>query len=480
MQLFSKLRKIFKIFQLLALVLISLLFANCGANKLTSQEISAKLAAREAPHRSAECQNFISHLPRNVTAGAYWVPLDWDHPSGEEILIYFYQYSIPESISEGKKPVVFFNGGPGVSAQSSVQLLANSQNLGKNRVIFLDQRGTGCSSSFPDDLDPSILSHKIKQFGVRSIVRDAEALRELIFGKSWSVAGHSFGSSIVMDYIHYAPDHVDSAYIYGNSVSNDPVAWSLGRIQSQERITQAYYDRYPDDKNLILKLKSMILDDDCFEDAHKKFRLCGGSLFDAAGLYLGFTDQWETFHNNLNKLRVSAFLPRQLILPTLKSQIFDQIDSQFNLPAYLLGNMTSGQDTKEICTKAYKLFKDSRAKNQEYLDSLLIDCRFLSELSIKGHEVIKKINFPNPNFIEHLQHELSKGNISLKIFTGKLDSLTSKESLMPLKNSLRPFSRNVTFFELEGGHEGYYVNKEFWDQIFQNSALYPSSHTNDI
>ena len=83
-------------------------------------------------------------------------------------------------------------------------------------MIYLDQRGNGCSDPYPagpvNTQFTTMTAQRLALYGSRSIVRDAEALRELLLGpgKSWSAFGQSFGGEIVHRYVEMLPQSPDA------------------------------------------------------------------------------------------------------------------------------------------------------------------------------------------------------------------------------------------------------------------------------
>ena len=172
----------------------------------------SEVAEDAIPMANEECKDFQEQeIPKDWFQGTLTVPEDVSHPEGAKVNIFYYGNINPDSI-----PTVFFNGGPGHSSHGSEVFLAKYQrlfDLGKKvSVIFLDQRGTGCSSGYPRGRDDATLQ-RLRLYGTRGIVEDAEALRAKLWpGKPWIASGQSYGGYIVHRYVMLHPEGLRAAF----------------------------------------------------------------------------------------------------------------------------------------------------------------------------------------------------------------------------------------------------------------------------
>lgn len=106
---------------------------------------------------SVACKNFIASLPSDYMSGFVEAPEDPNDKSSPSLQIFYYG-----KIFSGVTPVAFFNGGPTSSSWGSYGVLSKAQksnaDYAKVPFIFIDQRGTGCSTPYPavnslEDLD---------------------------------------------------------------------------------------------------------------------------------------------------------------------------------------------------------------------------------------------------------------------------------------------------------------------------------------
>ena len=88
------------------------------------------------------------------------------------------------------------------------------------RVLLLDQRGTGRSTSIGYQSlarfkSPQEQADYLKLFRADNIVRDAEAIRKELKIDRWSVLGQSYGGFCSACYLSIAPEGLREAFITG-------------------------------------------------------------------------------------------------------------------------------------------------------------------------------------------------------------------------------------------------------------------------
>ena len=115
-------------------------------------------AAQEGPGNplplSAETIPCPMNLPEGdidgetIICGQIEVPENWDNP-GERTLVITYAIAKANSESPFADPIIFFEGGPGISALEEIELLVDGMtHLRMTRdIIYFDQRGIRFSSA---------------------------------------------------------------------------------------------------------------------------------------------------------------------------------------------------------------------------------------------------------------------------------------------------------------------------------------------
>ncbi len=179
--------------RILFFILISTLVSGCAffvkSNRTPAQEqiSSGELRPKSSPKNFTapfpipdECTMFINGLPTDYEFG--WVksledPRRIDLPP-------VYTFIITEEFRT-KLPSLIFNGGPNSDSHGVQQTTDKVQEV-LNRplwIVFIDQRGTGCSTPYPK-------RRKFNEYifwGARGIVRDAEKVRGALGVKQWNL-----------------------------------------------------------------------------------------------------------------------------------------------------------------------------------------------------------------------------------------------------------------------------------------------------
>ncbi|MBP9709090.1 MAG: alpha/beta fold hydrolase [Oligoflexales bacterium] len=151
--------------------------------------------------REDRCLQFKNNLPTDegyvqgyIKTNIYGIQNGIEAYDQDELIDVFYYGYISEDKSQ--VPIVFFNGGPASSSHSSWEnlykdIVADT----KQTYIMIDQRGTGCSTAYPDSsyFDLLIDFRTYRYFSSRFIIRDAELVRTKLFGENskWKIFGQS-------------------------------------------------------------------------------------------------------------------------------------------------------------------------------------------------------------------------------------------------------------------------------------------------
>lgn len=241
------------------------------------------------------CHLLKAVLPTNYAQKTIEVPEDWSNPNGPKINIFYYWNE--KALHESQRtPVLFFNNGPASSSYGSF-LNFRSQGLSDLLpLVFMDQRGTGCSSPYPSEVE------RIRHYGTRSIVLDAETIRKQLIGLSgkWNVFGHNYGGLIVRRYLEIAPRSVATAVSYGYSGANNPEQLAA-RYLAQKQALDRFLIRYIDMESYLQKLRAK-LDDvkPCFGNQYSQ--VCGRDIIDLVGFWLIYQENWVPLREELLKL----------------------------------------------------------------------------------------------------------------------------------------------------------------------------------
>ncbi len=234
-----------------------------------------------------------------ITEHEFSVPLDHLHADSRRITVFAREVSDPEG--PDRPFLVFFQGGPGMEASRPTRHPTSpgwlERALRDFRVLLLDQRGTGRSTpvgSLPG-LTPAQQADYLKHFRADSIVRDAEWIRRELGVDRWSVLGQSFGGFCVTAYLSTAPEGLREALITGGlppvgRPTDDVYAATYRRVLDRNR---QYYERYPDDRARVLKLRKRLDAEDVRLPSRDRLT---GRRFRQLGSMLGMSDGAEHLH----------------------------------------------------------------------------------------------------------------------------------------------------------------------------------------
>ncbi len=233
-----------------------------------------------------------------MTEREHDIPLDHTAQDGPTITVFSREVADPDGLD--RPYLVFLQGGPGGEATRPTAPPTGwmKRALRDYRVLLLDQRGTGRSTpvgDIPGDT-PEAQARYLTHFRADSIVRDAEWIRRELGVERWSILGQSFGGFCSLTYLSVAPDGLREAFITGglSPIGRPPDDVYAATWQRVIEKNEAYYERYPDDRQRLAAIARRLEDED--------LRLPTGDRltsrrFRQLGLKLGMSDGWELIHH---------------------------------------------------------------------------------------------------------------------------------------------------------------------------------------
>lgn len=268
-----------------------------GCAKTNRQEEPAKVAFSPA---STDCQKFIASLPADVSHGFLEVPENYADPDGLKTKVFYYG-----RLGRGGMPVIFFNGGPASSSHDSYKVfemqreayaLAAEKALVSTleSFLYIDQRGTGCSSPYPDrDEKDGNAVPRLAYYGTREIVRDAETLRRKLFGEKsrWIVFGQSFGALLAKRYVELAPEGLHAVFAHGYSLTTDLTEWMVERISAQHANVSRYFKENPAVEKRFLAFRRAVGPDVCLRRDGEE--ICGREITHLAKYFTFFSSDMQ-------------------------------------------------------------------------------------------------------------------------------------------------------------------------------------------
>lgn len=241
------------------------------------------------------------------------VPLDWsDAERSLGITVFAREIVDPVRRHDDLPYLVFLQGGPGGKGPRPTEATGwLGQALCTHRVVLLDQRGTGRSSRIDGAVitaigDDAAAAAYLRHFRADSIVRDAEFLRQTVFGdKPWSTLGQSYGGFLTLSYLSFAPEGLRACYVTGGLASVHPDAAEVYRrtYPRTEQKNREFYRRYPHDEAVVGRIADLL----AAGDVH----LPDGDVltvrrFQSLGIDFGMKPGYERMHYLLDEAFASG------------------------------------------------------------------------------------------------------------------------------------------------------------------------------
>jgi pimeloyl-ACP methyl ester carboxylesterase len=446
--------------------------------------------------RSEKCANFKASLPGDWFQSTAQLPEDPSQPLGRKIEVFYYG-----KLNAGTVPVVFFNGGPGSDSHGSYKSLTSKQ---QNRFdskkliswVFIDQRGTGCSSAYPEvkskeDLQqPSAeLLARFSHYGSSEIVADAEAIRKSLIGNQpWVVFGQSYGGHIVHRYLLAAPKSVKSAFSHGYAVNDDGYDRTFNRIASQARIYQNYIKQFPEDAARLKILKNELKSNLCFVNQYDTTEeFCGHEILESlAGEFLGFaTDHYHlhewigamTDDQSMDRAGLELFLKAFLFSPgtsePTEDNLIERRSAQLMSKVLRLTDRNIAPMDGKTC---HQIKNDLKSKNIFLDDAPLHECA--GSLQLYDEQPSSQKNTHNktknpfseltPDFltVDRIKNALMLNpDLQLHLYSGEWDAFVPVENFKAEVQLLKSL-QNFKYIHFNGtGHEGFISESKVWRDL---------------
>lgn len=208
-------------------------------------------------------------VPGKLLVKEYWfeVPLDHDDPKSKPIKLFArsaikHERPIVETSEPVQRPfLVYLQGGPGGGTPAPQDSPLSSFMLDRGyELLFLDQRGTGLSSTVSANTleligGPQEQADYLKLFRADTLVKDSEAVRLFLTKdyppekKKWSTFGQSFGGMMTLTYLSFAPEGLRECFITGGLAALDkgPDEVYTATYRKVIERNEAYYKKFPED-----------------------------------------------------------------------------------------------------------------------------------------------------------------------------------------------------------------------------------------
>lgn len=426
----------------------------------TGQPYNESKVLRDAADEDTACE--IPAFFGMNRQGYVTVPEDYDNPNGRQIKVFYYG-----RVQAGRDPVVFFNGGPASDSHSSSQVIENhyiqAPEVHQLSFIYIDQRGTGCSDLFPTDPTKETVE-RLTHYTSDNIVRDSEVVRETLFGagSKWKIFGQSYGGLIVHRYSLVAPQSVKAAYAHGFSLMKDQTDWLTKRIKSQKRVLEIYFQQFPNDRQKIEKLRSLIAEDLCFTDNGTE--VCGPKVLDALTMFLGFSTSWPYLNSTVNQmLRPDGSLNQSALTTFVRNYVFGVYNESGLAGSVIsMSEISNGESDQVACQKV----NQNIAAEGEHPDQWLInECRLLAGMvNDKWSELLKEVHTQKLMTPEMLKASLEQNpSLPFFLYSGHKDVFVPMETFV---EEVTMLGNMITYRQFpNSGHEGFYTEGQVWKDL---------------
>lgn len=415
---------------------------SCSAVPARNTASLDKIVIPASTQNSSECEAFQKNLPQDLKSG-YITAVEKDGQSTREIKIFYY----------GKwksNPLVVANGGPGGSSWTTSRDLIPALEREKVEYLFFDQKGTGCSSSYPQ-LDEQHLA-EWKNYSSKGLASDIELLRrKLNLGKKISVFGHSFGAKIALRYAMDFPQSTRSILFYGDSfvASEEDVVQAM--VSSLKRRQDFLSERLVNHPNLESTLKSLarkFTSTPCASDERNQISACGYDIIRDLGHYYTSTsaDRIERLLFQADNPQTADKALHEIVLKytAWKLNPTNLLLGYMDYRHFVHGELLCTQTLKEIQIPEWALNSCAIAKHQrEFLNRIAKSVR---PVLISSQDIFKVLK----------QHP------SIKAYAiesrGDLSSGETKKRESPPTNWIAIELKDVD-------HASYLNSQKFWDTV---------------
>lgn len=441
-----------------------LLLAACTSQRSEDQLPGPASKVAKPLSDADECHAFIASLPQDYIHDWITTAEDPQIPLGPKLQIFYYG-----RISHGVTPILFLNGGPSENSHYSFKSLTDKDHApagwSSAPILFMDQRGTGCSSPYPQG-DSDEITARLRLYGSSGIIADAEAIRQKLFGSQpWKIFGHSYGGWIVHRYVVAAPESVTSAFSASNVIDPDPIERLTNRIFSQNRVLQEYLWQYSTDVEALTVLNKSLKTGTCFPSDRARPRRCGLAAILPLVEQVGFVRKWPWVHSWLKVLVKNGSMDSSKINDFINKLIFQRASDPLNQKAWPSSVITYydrglPEFDRPTCEKIYERLR-SRGENPE--NYLLHECMVSMEFpDDPARRALRQQKFDNlartfgvnTLTINALSAALAKVPLlGFYLYSGQLDSLVPVENFAPETSAL---GTRVHYTNFTGsGHETY-------------------------
>jgi pimeloyl-ACP methyl ester carboxylesterase len=391
---------------------------------------------------SQGCQDLKTKLTKvpGISFGYDQVPVDWKNQNGAKIPIFWWR----RAGSPNFPPLLLVHGGPGGNSSGFLLRMPKLIDNYPGDVFSLDERGEGCSNTLPGNLSPVSYAH----LTARNSVYDLEYMRNKIYhGRSWRALGQSRGSMILHYYLDMFPQALESVHAHGWSLMPANQAPGITRLRAigYQRTAAAYVAKYPEDVELIKKMRAAITPITCWP-GYESRRYCGPDVVDVFGFDLSRVALWENLHKSLNSVleRTEEVNPKKvyaLIADRVKSDLFANAN-------YIVGTFT-----KEVFYPDYSTLLRMTG-TPEFQEPLLSEVRWWRNGILPAVPNNWRSDVDPVDYNRIRRYLASHPRFKYYLYSGVLDPIAPVEIFRSEVTALSPYVRYTNF--QSSGHDGWW------------------------
>lgn len=417
----------------------------CSSPPLRTPTSLNKIVIPTAQQSIDDCETFQKQLPADLKRG-YITRFEGKGDALRETKVFYYGRWT-------KHPLVIANGGPGLSSWSTYRDLGPALDKEKIEYLFFDQKGTGCSSAYPQ-LDEKHFPIWMN-YSSKGLAADIELLRQkLNLGNKITLFGHSFGSKIALRYAMEFPKSTHAILFYGDSFvapEQDLVRSLTSALERQQNFLNQRIAANPKLESTLKSLARKFNSAPCAGEERMLVSACGYDLIRDLGHYYS-----ESSADRIEELLFKLDDP-QSADEALQETVLKYTRWKLDPATLLLGFMD------------YRHFINGQLVCDQALQRLQIPNWALNSCAIAKH----RFNFLK-QISKFLRPELVLSQDVFKILRAypslKAYAFESRGDLSSSDKGNLDSPPNWIAVELNGvDHAGYYKSREFWNAV--NLAL---------
>lgn len=439
---------------------------------------------------SIACKTFRAKIPDDWFQQLLEVPENPNAPDGVKIKIFYYGLIHPNTV-----PTVYYNGGPESNSHWSGNWWSeNNKNIDpeqKISFVFIDQRGTGCSSPYPQTSDrPSeeevkAVLARLQFYGADGIIADSEAIRRNLLAagkiksKKWNVFGQSYGGLIAYRYLVTAPESLQQVFTHGFALNKNLHEKYWFRHRSQVDVAREYLKLYPQDKLLLQKIKAALPEEYCFYNGSRTQSLCGHQAMKPFISMLGSRTEWARLNRWINALlNTNGTLKKDQWQRLLDAYVFSQsaaaetdVRSQ-KWPRDVINWIDFGSFSKGHSYYCHEKGKNFISLVHDFPINECLDVLQKPPASAQTeYPPLKQLKITSTQ-PEDLYEALKKTpDVRLHVYSSRLDIYSPRSAFVHQQQLLKNLP-NATYTKFENsGHDGFLHETSFWQRLQQASIL---------